>query len=439
MNMKHTARNLIIASVIALSVGSAFAKVSDQSISALQSRNWTAAESSLKNDLKQDNQDPKVWYNLAQVLNHARKPEEAMKALNNAVHLDKTMSFARSRQNVFALRDTIQSNIKVVNNTQPVNNTTRPANNSYNVPAVPSTPSVVANKPTSQVPVSQSKAVSHEDKGGFGIFALLLVLIGAGGIGFYFFTKNKEKKNTQADQSQKMVKLEEMFNDTTNKVSFIKAMDKSATDLGRKMSSLKDDILSAKASSHIADYQFSELQSQYRKLVNRFDNEEYDAPVISQPVQQRQEEHDYSRPRNDNSSSYGRNEPQRSRNDNGYNGGSTTVVNNHYGNSNSGSDMLNGIVMGSILANAGHHDTVIEREVVREQPRQDSYNYGNQNDDFADNNDDEVQEFNNNSSSDWGDSNNNNSYENSNDYQDNNSLDDFATNDSSDSDDDWAR
>lgn len=444
MNMKKATRSIMIATVFALSINSAIAVVSDQSMSALKSRNWTAAEQSLKQDLKQDNQDPKVWYNLAQVLNHARKPEDAMKALNNAVHLDKTMSFARSRQNVLALRDTIQSNIKVVNNSRPVNTAPRSTDNSYRTPTVSVPTSVAVNKP-----VSQNKAVSHEEKtGGGGIFAMILALICAGGIGFYFFSKNKEKKALKDDQNQKMVKLEEMFEDVSTKVDFIKAMDKTGTDLGRKMSSLKNDILSAKASNHVADYQFSELQSEYRTLVSRYDSEQYDAPVVaSQPVQQRHEvdnDDSYSRTRSysEDRSSYGRTESQRPRHDNnnGYNGG-TTVINNHYGNSNNGSDMLTGIAVGSILSGAGNHsshDTIIEREVVREQPRQDNYNYGNNTDDFAsDNNDSDIQEFAGNSDSDWGnDSTDNNS---SNDYQQADELDDFGSNDSNDSDDDWAR
>lgn len=452
MNMKKTTRGIMIATVFALSINSAIAVVSDQSLSALKARDWSVAEKSLKQDLKQDNQDPKVWYNLAQVLNHARKPEDAMKALNNAVHLDKTMSFARSRQNVLALRDTIQSNIKVVNNSQPVNSAPRSTDNSYRTPTVSAPTSVAVNKPVSQVPASQNKATSHEEKtgGGGGLFAMILALICAGGIGFYFFSKNKEKKALQADQAEKMVKLEEMFEDVSVKVDFIKAMDKAGTDLGRKMSSLKNDILSAKASDHVADYQFRELQAEYRTLVSRYDSEQYDAPVVaSQPVQQRHEvdnDDSYSRTRShsEDRSSYGRTESQRPRHDNnnGYNGGGATVVNNHYGNSDNGSSMLTGIALGSIMSNAGnhgssHHDTIIEREVVREQPRQDNYNYGNNTDDFASDNNSDIQEFAGNNDSDWGnDSNDNNS---SGDYQQADELDDFGSNDSSDSDDDWAR
>lgn len=459
MNMKKATRGIMIATVLALSINSAIAVVSDQSTSALKARDWVVAEKSLKQDLKQDNQDPKVWYNLSMVLNHARKPEEAMKALNNAVHLDKTMSFAKSRQNVFALRDTIQSNIKVVQNARNKpsastqnQNVTRTTDYSSRASNTSASTSVAMNKPATTVSASSNKTVSNDKESGSGFGSVLLgilVLLGLGGAGWYVFNKRKEKEATKADQSNKLVKLEEMFTDISNKVDFIKAMDKSSTDLGRKMSSLKDDILSAKASNHIADYQFSELQSEYRKLVSRFDSEQYDAPVVaSQPVQQRREvdnDDSYShRSHSEDRSSYGRTDYQRTRHDNsGYNGGGTTVVNNHYGNSNNGSDLITGMAMGTILANAGnhggsHHDTIIEREVVREQPRQDSYNYGNDTDDFATDNDSEIQEFAGNSDSDWGLNSND-----SDGYQQADSLDDFTDNDSTDyndnTEDDWAR
>ena len=50
--------------------------------------------------------------------------------------------------------------------------------------------------------------------------------------------------------------------------------------------------------------------------------------------------------------------------------GQPTIVNNHYGSSNDG--LITGMMMGSILSNNHSHDTIIEREVVREAPSRDS-------------------------------------------------------------------
>ena len=50
--------------------------------------------------------------------------------------------------------------------------------------------------------------------------------------------------------------------------------------------------------------------------------------------------------------------------------GQPTVVNNHYGSNNDG--LVTGMVLGSILSGNHSHDTIIEREVVREAPSRDS-------------------------------------------------------------------
>ena len=50
--------------------------------------------------------------------------------------------------------------------------------------------------------------------------------------------------------------------------------------------------------------------------------------------------------------------------------GQPTIVNNHYGSNNDG--LVTGMVLGSILSGNHSHDTIIEREVVREAPSRDS-------------------------------------------------------------------
>lgn len=95
---------------------SASAEISRQSDINLERKNFTAAQVSLSNDLEADRYDAKTWYFYSRTLYQLNESSAAKQALNNAMNIDKTGSFAKGGMS--NVRDFAQSIMQKSNNTR---------------------------------------------------------------------------------------------------------------------------------------------------------------------------------------------------------------------------------------------------------------------------------------------------------------------------------
>lgn len=92
--MKKYILGFIIATFIIFSPFS-LAEISQQSYHYLDQKEFSAAKSSLETDLLQDKFDAKSWYFYSRTLYQLDMPTASMQALNNALNIDKSGSFAK--------------------------------------------------------------------------------------------------------------------------------------------------------------------------------------------------------------------------------------------------------------------------------------------------------------------------------------------------------
>lgn len=85
-------KSIFLALVFALSLN---AQLSPQTMSYLSNDNFKQAKISIEKDLDQDKFDAKAWYFYSRILYELDYPKAAKEALNNALNIDKTASFAK--------------------------------------------------------------------------------------------------------------------------------------------------------------------------------------------------------------------------------------------------------------------------------------------------------------------------------------------------------
>lgn len=75
--------------------GNAMAEISYGTQSYLNNKDFRTAKLSIESDIKKDKYDAKTWYFYSRILYQLNQPKAAKQALNNAMNIDKTASFAK--------------------------------------------------------------------------------------------------------------------------------------------------------------------------------------------------------------------------------------------------------------------------------------------------------------------------------------------------------
>lgn len=250
--------------------GNAMAEISYGTQSYLNNKDFRTAKISIESDIKKDKYDAKTWYFYSRILYQLNQPNAAKQALNNAMNIDKTASFAKGGMStVKGFAGDIMSKIKSSSYEDPVQmdritgseydrylSSVFGSNNPYSNQNPPSSAAiksalakkntvvqkpeetkytnntVVQSPPIMSVPVSNVKSSTSvknevkttEDKqgGGFlkGFIVFLAVVLFIALTITYFIQRNVKKTEEAKNQKEKdkIVDLFNKFNALSNKI-----------------------------------------------------------------------------------------------------------------------------------------------------------------------------------------------------------------------------
>ena len=293
--------NILKSSILAVSlmIGfslSAEAQISQSTYNDLNNKNFVAAQASIQNDIASDQYDAQSWYFYSRILLLNNQPNAAKNALNNALNIDKTGSFAKGGMSaVKSLAHDIMGKMKTVSNEKSVSmvkitaqsyhaylNSVFGSNNPFsntNPPTAKQLANAIANKgnnSTSTYHESNSSAgvlpsVSTSTVGSSGqthsysssssdhtsynahkeeakkstshVFLIILIFVFLVIIGIAFFLR-KKSKNTQSDEAVSFFnKVSEFSKKVEDKETSISVMAQGSA-LHQKVSDLLTRVLS---------------------------------------------------------------------------------------------------------------------------------------------------------------------------------------------------
>ncbi len=391
--MKKVISSLLLAFTLLVSAN-LFAAPSSQSMDAIKAKDWQRAERSLSQDLKVNRNDPIAWYFRAQVLNHLQRPDDALKCLDNVVKLDP--NFRKSA--VDDLRKRLQSNSKIVSNSRAtgqkivtesslerkrVEQSNTYARNETVIPApsVAVNTSVPVSKPVTPTPIASThKEESKNGSGGFlGFMLALFLLVGGGFFAYSLISKRNTNKAMEKSIKEMLAKLVDANASLVEKRDYLEISGKEDTYLFKRIKSVLSDIDShtrklKEGKANYDTYSIERTLSEVADLERKYDNKDYDAPVVQpkpEPVQRTVEPTRHyesaSTPRRTEQPRHEYREREHH-----HSNGHTTVINN-----NSNNDFLNTVATTILVNEALNHNRT--REVVRETP---VYQDNNERDDF---------------------------------------------------------
>lgn len=324
-------KKLLVMIAFSLFSAAAFAAPSPQDVvTQMEAGNVNAAEVMTKEILKENPNSAKAHYYMGQILSREGKYQEAYDELNKAASLDKSLSFASNDRKFQSEMRKVEVNIGK----------------------------------------AEAPAVSSETHIGRLIATILAIFAGIWiMVGIFSLASDKKKKAAKEKEGQrnlneqmaKLMSLSEKANSV--EVSLKLSDDPAKASKLNLVADIKDELndllVKNKKKSELADYMaISRIERSLKQLETGKSNGTYSgvASGLASAAQGVPHKHHYPKEYVAPVNSYQASPTQMA-----------PVVNNYNGGSNNG--LVDGLILGEMMSGK-NHETVIEREVIREQPEE---------------------------------------------------------------------